>query len=66
MIDASLISILCCPETHQALRIATDEELKAFSEDLKAALIREDGLAVYPVQGGIPMIVPEAAIFRRA
>lgn len=49
--------------TRQELRAATEEELKSFDGVVSKALIREDGRVVYPVRNGIPMLVPEAAIF---
>ena len=63
MIDSEFLSLLCCPITRQALRAATEEELKSFGGGEPNALIREDGRVVYPVRNGIPMLVPEAAIF---
>ncbi|MFZ4599525.1 MAG: Trm112 family protein [Terrimicrobiaceae bacterium] len=63
MIDSEFLSLLCCPMTRQELRAATEEELKSFDGVVSKALIREDGRVVYPVRNGIPMLVPEAAIF---
>lgn len=62
MTDADLLSILCCPLTHQPLREALPDELAAFGSDLMAGLIREDGKVIYPVSNGIPLLLPGAAI----
>ena len=48
--------------TRQPLREASREELKAFGTDLATGLIRKDGLVVYPVRNGIPLLVEPAAI----
>lgn len=55
--DASLLDLLCCPETHQPLRPATAEELARLGET--AALVREDGRAAYPIRDDIPLLVLE-------
>ena len=61
MIDVDLLSILCCPLTHQPLREALPDELAAFGSDLTAGLIREDGKVLYPVMNGIPLLLPGTA-----
>lgn len=53
--DAALLDLLCCPETHQPLRFATAEELARLSLD--AALVREDGTVAYPIRDGIPLLL---------
>jgi uncharacterized protein YbaR (Trm112 family) len=55
--DASLLELICCPETHQPLRFATTDELTKLS--LEAALLREDGRVAYPIRDGIPLLVLE-------
>ena len=65
MTDVDLLSILCCPSTHQPLREALPDELKAFGSGLTAGLIREDGQVLYPIRNGIPLLVPDAAISRK-
>ena len=62
MIRQDLIFTLCCPVTHQPLREALPEELRAFGLDLPAGLIREDGQVLYPVRNGIPLLLPGEAI----
>ncbi len=51
---------LLCPQTRQALRPATARELTEWQ--LEAALVREDRRVAYPVRGGIPVLLAEAAI----
>jgi len=58
--DASLLDLLCCPETHQPLRLATAGELERLGES--AALVRDDGLAAYPIRDDIPLLVLEEQI----
>lgn len=58
--DASLLDLLCCPETRQPLRFATAEELASLK--LEAALLREDGRVAYPIRDGIPLLVVEEQV----
>jgi len=56
-----------CPQTRQTLREATDGELAALQKmpahtKLEAALIRTDSAIAYPIQNGIPLLIPSAAI----
>lgn len=55
--DASLLEILCCPETRQPLRFATTEELARLTPPPEAALVREDGRVAYPIRDRIPLLV---------
>lgn len=64
--DASLLEILCCPVSRQALRVADAETLRRAAErtstTLSEGLLREDGRVLYPVKDGIPLLVPEEGI----
>lgn len=63
--DKVLLSILCCPKTHQPLREATAAELEKASRAagvLEAGLVREDGLVLYPVRNGIPVLIVDQGI----
>lgn len=56
-----------CPHTRQTLREATNGELAALRKTpghtaLEAAWIRADSTVAYPVQNGIPQLIPSAAI----
>jgi uncharacterized protein YbaR (Trm112 family) len=65
-VDKELLEILCCPLTHQALRIAEEEALVRAtanaSRPISEGLIREDGKILYPISDGIPLLVPEEGI----
>jgi Uncharacterized conserved protein len=58
--DAALLELLCCPETHQPLRFATPAELARL--DVDAALVREDGAVAYPIHDGIPLLLVDEAL----
>ena len=58
--DEALLELLCCPETHQPLRMATPEELARLGLD--AALVREDGRIAYPIRDSIPLLVIDEAV----
>ena len=60
-------SSFICPQTRQPLRESTSEELAALRKmpehtSLEAAWIRADSAVAYPVQNGIPQLIPSAAI----
>ena len=49
-----------CPDTHQSLRWATAEELQAHHYPADAqALAREDGTRLFPIDAGIPILLPQ-------
>lgn len=50
-----------CPDTHQSLRWATPEECAKFGipPAPKAALARLDGSHVFPIDDGIPLLLPQ-------
>jgi uncharacterized protein YbaR (Trm112 family) len=65
-VDDELLGLLCCPVTRQILRIAGEAELlkasaKA-SKPVTEGLVREDGKILYPINDGIPLLVPEEGI----
>lgn len=77
--DSELLSILCCPETHQPLQPAPAELMESLNERIRlgsirnrsgiaitkcceAGLLRQDGKAIYPVRGGLPILLIAEAI----
>ena len=64
--DENLLGILCCPVTRQALRIADQATLTnasaKVSRPIAEGLIREDGRMLYPINNGIPQLIPEEGI----
>jgi len=63
---AGLTDLLRCPVTGQRLRIANPAEIAPIEAkaptDTEGFLIREDGLAAFPVKNGIPSLLPESLI----
>ena len=62
----AILNLLRCPISGGSIRMATDEEKQA-SERLSGrkcdhGLVSGDGMHFYPVQDGIPLLIPEAAI----
>jgi uncharacterized protein YbaR (Trm112 family) len=49
-----------CPDTHQSLRWATPEECAraGIPPASKAALCRQDGSRLFPIDDGIPLLLP--------
>jgi len=64
--DKALLDILCCPVTHQPLRMAASGELALanakLAESVAEGLMREDGRLFYPIKNGIPLLVPEEGL----
>lgn len=63
--DQALLDILCCPATRQPLRPADEASLAAaarLGRPLREALLREDGMVLYPVRNGIPLLLVEEGI----
>jgi uncharacterized protein len=48
MIDADLLKILCCPETHQELRLAEPEAVERLNQQVVAGMLKNR--AGQPVQ----------------
>ena len=61
-VSPELLALLRCPLTMQPLRVAPAELLARLSVPLAAGLVREDGVVVYPIRDGIPVLLPDAAI----
>ena len=67
MIAPELLELLRCPATMQRVRPAPPELLERLrrarpAETFAEALEREDGVVVYPVRDGIPIMLPEEGI----
>ncbi len=65
--DIAIEGNFICPQTRQPLREATNEELAVLRKmpehaKLESAWIRADSAMAYPVQNGIPQLIPSAAI----
>jgi uncharacterized protein YbaR (Trm112 family) len=70
-----LLAILCCPETRQPLHLASAEVLARVTREglcdqsgavvtppLEAGLLCADGTLLYPIRGGIAILLSEARI----
>jgi uncharacterized protein YbaR (Trm112 family) len=40
MLDPQLLSILCCPETHQPLAMAATEQVASLNEKIKSGVLK--------------------------
>ena len=77
-IDADLLAILVCPETHQPLTMAGEELIAELNDKvggglknrqgdavksaLAEGLVREDGKALYVIEDGIPNLLVDERI----
>lgn len=78
-VSQELLDILICPETKQSLTLASEEQLAALNERIRAggvqrrggdavsdaitaALVREDGRVLYPIEDEIPVMLIEESI----
>ena len=60
---APFLAKLRCPNTHEALHLASQEEKQRFGAAASApALVNEGGTCLYPVVSGIPHLLPGSAI----
>ncbi|MCB1279775.1 Trm112 family protein [Prosthecobacter sp.] len=50
------LPLMRCPDTHQPLRRATEEECAL--NKVEAALVTEDGSRVFVIDEGIPILLP--------
>ena len=55
------LPLLRCPDTQQPLRWATPAELTAAGKTAEEkSLVTEDGSRFYPIDAGIPVLLPQA------
>lgn len=49
-----------CPDTHQTLRWATEEDLQYHRRAMSdSALVTQDGVRLFPIEDGIPVLLPQ-------
>ena len=55
MIDAELLKILCCPETHQGLSFAPADAIQKLNQQISAGTARNRAGTVIkePIEGGL-------------
>ncbi|HYF35460.1 MAG TPA: hypothetical protein VD994_09240 [Prosthecobacter sp.] len=64
MMDLSWIDeflpLFRCPDTHQALRLAAEEDLRRHGRSPEEkGLVTEDGSRYFPIDQGIPILLPQ-------
>lgn len=54
------LPLMRCPDTHQSLRLATASDLQQHGLPTdQQALARQDGTRLFPMDQGIPILLPE-------
>jgi uncharacterized protein YbaR (Trm112 family) len=72
MISDELLPLLRCPQTMQALSVASPEQLaqieaarvagKLACQPVDAGLVRADGALLFPIRDGIPILLLDEAL----
>jgi uncharacterized protein YbaR (Trm112 family) len=56
------LPLLRCPDSRQALRWAEDQDLERHARPAsEKGLVTEDGSRYFPIDDGIPILLPQAA-----
>jgi len=66
IIPDTILNLLRCPISFTSLRMASDEERRMSEQvsgkNCEQAVISVDGRHLYPVDDGIPLLIPQTAI----
>jgi uncharacterized protein YbaR (Trm112 family) len=63
LMDPALLQLLCCPLTHQPLRLLTAEEAGQRGLGAQELLLREDGRVYYTFEDhGFPLLLPDSGV----